>query len=190
MIAPLPWSLVICSIARLRSSWRRFSGLRLLLCLLAIAAVLPRTLPVPSWHVGGTWGRIERRFYSVKCLCCSAASTLRRVALARKEAPVETVRLVVRLVPRASRNEVAGFEGETLRVRVTAPPVEGRANRALERLLAKRLDLPRGAVRVVAGQASRNKVVAVDGLDAAELHRRLGVSDIARWATAHGSTYS
>lgn len=103
---------------------------------------------------------------------------------------METVRLVVRLVPRASRNEVAGFEGETLRVRVTAPPVEGRANRALERLLAKRLDLPRGAVRVVAGQASRNKVVAVDGLDAAELHRRLGVSDIARWATAHGSTYS
>ena len=87
---------------------------------------------------------------------------------------METVRLSVRLTPRASREEIAGFEGETLRVRVTAPPVEGRANRALVRLLAKRLGLPRGAVRVVTGQTSRSKVVAIDGLDAAELRRRLG----------------
>ena len=87
---------------------------------------------------------------------------------------METVRLSVRLTPRASRDQIAGFEGETLRVRVTAPPVEGRANRALVRLLAKRLGLPRGAVRVVAGQTSRSKVVAIDGLDAVELRRRLG----------------
>ena len=87
---------------------------------------------------------------------------------------METVRLSVRLTPRASREEIAGFEGETLRVRVTAPPVEGRANRALVRLLAKRLGLPRGAVRVVTGQTSRSKVVAIDGLDAVELRRRLG----------------
>ncbi len=87
---------------------------------------------------------------------------------------METVRLPVRLTPRASRDAIAGFEGETLRVRVTAPPVEGRANRALERLLAKRLGLPRGAVRVVVGQTSRSKVVAVDGVDAVELRRRLG----------------
>ena len=87
---------------------------------------------------------------------------------------METVRLSVRLTPRAPREEIAGFEGETLRVRVTAPPVEGRANRALVRLLAKRLGLPRGAVRVVTGQTSRSKVVAIDGLDAAELRRRIG----------------
>ena len=87
---------------------------------------------------------------------------------------METVRLSVRLTPRSSRDAIAGFEGETLRVRVTAPPVEGRANRALVRLLAKRLGVPRGAVRVVAGQASRSKIVAVDGLDAAELRQRLG----------------
>ena len=86
---------------------------------------------------------------------------------------METSRLSVRLVPRASRNEIAGFEGEILRVRVTAPPVEGKANQALVRLLAKRLDVPRGAVRVVAGQASRQKVVAVDGLGGAELRGRL-----------------
>ena len=87
---------------------------------------------------------------------------------------METIRLAVRLTPRASRDGITGFEGETLRVRVTAPPVEGRANRALERLLAKRLGLPRTAVRVVTGQTSRSKVVAIDGLDTAELRRRLG----------------
>ena len=74
----------------------------------------------------------------------------------------------------ASRNEIAGFEGETLRVRVTAPPVEGRANQALTRLLAKELGVARGDVRVVADHGSRDKVLAVDGLGAAEVRRRLG----------------
>jgi uncharacterized protein len=90
---------------------------------------------------------------------------------------VETARIAVRLVPRASRDEVVGFEGEgeseTLRVRVTAPPVEGRANAALTRLLAKRLRVARGDVRVVVGQTSRQKVVAIDGLTTAEVRRRL-----------------
>ena len=81
---------------------------------------------------------------------------------------METVRLSVRLTPRASRDAIAGFEGETLRVRVTAPPVEGRANRALVRLLAKRLGLPRGAVRVVTGadlaqQGRRHRRPRCDG---------------------------
>lgn len=87
---------------------------------------------------------------------------------------METARVAVRLVPRASRDEIVGFEGETLRVRVTAPPVEGRANAALTRLVAKRLGVARGAVRVVAGQGSRQKVLAVDGLTAEEVRRRLG----------------
>ena len=87
---------------------------------------------------------------------------------------METARLAVRVVARASRDEIAGFEGETLRVRVTAPPVEGRANRALTRLLAKELGVARGDVRVVAGHGSRDKVLAVDGLGAAEVRRRLG----------------
>ncbi len=88
----------------------------------------------------------------------------------------KSARISVRLVPRASRDEVAGFEGDAddvLRVRVTAPPVEGRANAALTRLLAKRLGVARGDVRVVVGQASRQKVVAVDGLSLDEVRRRL-----------------
>lgn len=86
---------------------------------------------------------------------------------------METARVAVRLVPRASRDEIVGFEGETLRVRVTAPPVAGRANAALTRLVAKRLGVARGAVRVAAGQSSRQKVLAVDGLTTEEVRRRL-----------------
>lgn len=86
---------------------------------------------------------------------------------------MDSARLSIRLTPRAARSEIGAFEGETLRVRVTAPPVDGKANEALTRLLASKLRMPRGAVRVVAGQASRVKVVAVDGLTSAEVRRRL-----------------
>ena len=82
-------------------------------------------------------------------------------------------RIAVQLSPRANRDEIAGFEGETLRVRVAAAPVDGAANTALLRLLAKRLRVAKGAVRLVRGQRSRRKTVEVEGLSAAELRRRL-----------------
>ena len=85
----------------------------------------------------------------------------------------DTARLSVRLTPRARQSGIEGFEGETLRVRVTAPPVDGRANEALTALLARALGVPKRDVRVVAGQASRQKVVAVDGLTNVEVRRRL-----------------
>ena len=92
----------------------------------------------------------------------------------------ETTRISVRLSPRASRDEAGGFapaadgRGEVLRVRVTAPAVDGRANTALTRLLAKRLGVARGDVTVVVGQSSRQKVVAVAGLSPVEVRARLG----------------
>lgn len=85
------------------------------------------------------------------------------------------VRLSVRVQPRASREGVIpGAEGG-LRVRVCAPPVEGAANERLVALIARRLRLPRSNVCVVAGGASRNKVVEVRGAggDAEEVVRRL-----------------
>ncbi len=82
-------------------------------------------------------------------------------------------RLTVRVTPRASRDELLGFQGEVLRVRVKAPPVEGRANEALLRLLAKVLGVPRSSLAIVRGQTSREKIVAVDGLEAAEVRRRI-----------------
>ncbi len=82
-------------------------------------------------------------------------------------------RLSVRLTPRASRDELIGFENEVLRARVKAPPVEGRANEALLRLLARTLGMPRSDLTIVGGRASRDKTVAVEGLDAVEVRLRI-----------------
>jgi uncharacterized protein (TIGR00251 family) len=71
--------------------------------------------------------------------------------------------LAVRVQPRARRDEVVGWQGTTLRVRVTAPPAEGRANQAVITLLAEVLDLPRSAIGLVSGAASRDKLVRVAG---------------------------
>jgi len=79
----------------------------------------------------------------------------------------------VRVVPRASRNEIAGVQGETLRVRLTAPPVEGAANKALVKLLAEVLKVPERDIEIVAGKTGRQKVVRVSGLPAQELDARL-----------------
>jgi uncharacterized protein len=84
------------------------------------------------------------------------------------------VRIRLRVQPRAARTEVVGRHGEALRVRVTAPPVDGAANQALVRLLADRLGVPRGTVQVVAGETGRNKIVAVEGISAPEARRLLG----------------
>ncbi|MCB2187749.1 MAG: YggU family protein [Deltaproteobacteria bacterium] len=81
----------------------------------------------------------------------------------------------VRVIPRASRNQIAGLEEGALKVRLTAPPVEGAANQALVKFLAKSLGLSRAQVRLVAGEKSRHKRLWVEGLSAAELTRRLGL---------------
>jgi uncharacterized protein len=79
----------------------------------------------------------------------------------------------VRVTPRASQDKITGWEGDVLRVRVAAPPAEGRANEAVLRLLAKSLHLPTSRVRLVRGHTQRNKVVAVEGLTADEVRSRL-----------------
>jgi uncharacterized protein len=74
------------------------------------------------------------------------------------------VAFAVRVVPRASRDAIEGEHGGALKVRLTAPPVEDRANEALCRLLADRLNVPIQAVRIVAGEKSRTKRVAIAGV--------------------------
>ena len=83
------------------------------------------------------------------------------------------IKLQVKVVPGSSRACIAGWLGETLRVRVTAPPERGKANAAVEELLASALELARDAVRIVAGHASARKVVELSGLPEAELRSRL-----------------
>jgi uncharacterized protein len=82
--------------------------------------------------------------------------------------------LEVRVQPHAKTNEVVVRDGRVV-VRVTAPPAEGRANGAVCALIAKSLGLPKRAVRVQRGAASRDKVVAIDGMDEREVKRCLGL---------------
>jgi uncharacterized protein len=76
---------------------------------------------------------------------------------------------VVRVTPRASRDAIEGEYQGALKVRLTAPPVEDRANDALRRLLAARLNVPVSAVRIVGGEKSRNKRVSVAGVTRAQV---------------------
>ncbi len=85
----------------------------------------------------------------------------------------ETTELAVKVVPRSSRDAIAGWLGVALKVRVAAPPERGRANKAVERLLAKTLGLRPEQVRVVRGMTSERKIVEIAGLSEAEILERL-----------------
>jgi len=76
---------------------------------------------------------------------------------------------LVRVQPRASRNEIDGEWQGALRIRLNVPPVEGRANEALRRFLADCLNVPLGAVKIASGQRSRLKRVEVQGAKAEQL---------------------
>ncbi len=84
------------------------------------------------------------------------------------------VTLRVRVQPRASKEALGGEREGALVVRLTAPPVEGKANEALARFLGRLLGVPPSAVRVVAGATGRDKRVAVAGVTAAAALARLG----------------
>jgi len=78
--------------------------------------------------------------------------------------------------PRASRTEVVGWQGDALKIRLAAPPVDGAANRALVRFLTKILAVSPREVTIVAGASSRRKRVAVAGLTQGQVLQRLGVA--------------
>ena len=75
----------------------------------------------------------------------------------------------VRVLPRASRTEIAGEYNGALKIRVAAPPVEGAANREVIRALARVFKLPQNAVEIVSGAGSKNKIVYIMGADSAML---------------------
>jgi uncharacterized protein (TIGR00251 family) len=81
--------------------------------------------------------------------------------------------LPVRAVPRASKNEIQGVHGDALKIRLQAPPVEGKANQALIRFLSDALDLPRARISVASGETGRNKTILINGLTAEQLKERL-----------------
>jgi len=80
------------------------------------------------------------------------------------EPGTDGVILRVKVVPRAPRTQVAGEMGDRLRIRLAAPPVEGRANEALVEFLADRLEVPRRDVEILSGETGRLKRVRVRGI--------------------------
>ncbi|HKD34532.1 MAG TPA: DUF167 domain-containing protein [Gaiellaceae bacterium] len=84
-----------------------------------------------------------------------------------------TTRVRLRVSPGSRKTELAGRHGDGWKVRVSAPPEGGRANEAVLALLAERVGLPRRSLAIVSGQASRDKVIEMTGIDSAEAERRL-----------------
>jgi uncharacterized protein len=86
----------------------------------------------------------------------------------------DAVTFAVKVHPRARKNAITGELGDALKVSLTTPPVEGRANHACIEFFAKLLKVPRSSVTIASGQTSRNKVIRVAGLTAQQLRDRLG----------------
>ena len=83
------------------------------------------------------------------------------------------VTFAVKLHPRARKNAITGEVGDALKVSLTAPPVEGRANEACIEFVAKLLNVPRSSVTIAAGESSRQKLIRVAGARAAQVEEKL-----------------
>ena len=84
--------------------------------------------------------------------------------------------VAIKVIPNAPRSEIVGRLGDALKVKIHAPPVEGRANDALCEFFADALGLPRRAITLVRGETSRQKVIAIEGLTRAEFDAKLGLT--------------
>ena len=82
--------------------------------------------------------------------------------------------LPVRVHPGAKRNAIAGTHDGAIKISLTTPPTDGRANEALIAFLAVRLSVPRSRIALLSGQTSRSKVLRITGLNASEVESRLG----------------
>ena len=85
--------------------------------------------------------------------------------------------LHVYVTPKSGRNEISGWRGGELLLKVTAPPEDGKANAAVCKLLAKALGVPKSAVCVTRGETSRHKTVGIDVLEQADAEAALGISE-------------
>ncbi len=85
------------------------------------------------------------------------------------------VTFAVKVHPRAKKNAISGEVGDALKLSITAPPTDGKANQACVEFLAKLLKVPRSSITIASGQTGRNKVICVAGLSAEEVRKRIGM---------------
>ena len=93
--------------------------------------------------------------------------------MSKKPPTTEDFALRIKVLPRSSVNGIMGFEGDVLRLKVTAAPVDGSANQNLIQLLSKSLKVGKDSIRIMSGQKSRLKIVRIYGIKKDELSRRL-----------------
>lgn len=100
--------------------------------------------------------------------------------MSRNKAAAPTVKtdkvlLRLKVVPNASKSQIAGLHGEAIRVRIQAPPVDGKANAALVKFFAEELGIARKQVEVESGSLSQHKTLAITGLNRSEIFKKLGL---------------
>jgi uncharacterized protein len=83
------------------------------------------------------------------------------------------VTFAVKVQPRAKRNAITGKVGDALKLALTAPPLDGRANEACVVFFANLLEVPRSSITIASGETSRNKVIRITGMSADEVRRRI-----------------
>ncbi len=81
----------------------------------------------------------------------------------------------IRIQPRASKNEIVQREGGGIKIRLSAPPVDGAANEALIEFLSDRLDVPKSQLEIIAGHTGREKIIRIEGMTASEAERLLKI---------------
>lgn len=99
--------------------------------------------------------------------------TKSRLSRERNKAPEKSATLSVRIQPRASKNGVSVMEDGNLKIRLTAPPVDGAANEALVKFLAETFSVPKSQVEILAGHTAKNKIVKIEGIGQEESERVL-----------------
>lgn len=86
------------------------------------------------------------------------------------------IKLALFVQPKASKNEIIGPHNGALKIKITAPPVDGKANAALIEFLSDVLDVPKRQIEILKGETGRNKSVEISGLSLEEVQKRLGLS--------------
>jgi len=85
------------------------------------------------------------------------------------------VSFAVKVHPRARKNQITGVVGEALKLALTAPPVEGKANEAVIEFFADFFDIPRSSVTIASGESSRNKIIRISGVSLQQVRQHLAV---------------
>ena len=86
------------------------------------------------------------------------------MVMKKKEADIPFIDIEARIIPKSSRNEIISLDGGIVKIKVTAPPVDGLANRAVIELLSKGLKIPKKDISIISGEKSKNKKIRIHGV--------------------------